>query len=414
MIKEQFKYKFTADKDGVYSILIKASCKKGKFFGLFGGEDLRVEVDGIKFREMSVENNPQYYDIPTAWNGTELKGLSKTVIFILDFKVGTHEIKFIPKRGAVIDEEPRIAEIKNPNDIKLSLQEQAQDGNRRPWIALALIDLPLRILDAGVICEKRKGDSDDVKLIIDGQIQKNKSGNWWGKNWFWQGRNLKGDTEERRFYLNLEKSNHYIEFWADRMPTLNYVWMYLGIAKDEDEQQDDGQAEKQSNPKTSDDIIKLVSELYREIGKEVEFKKIPAPIKNFTTYDKEIEIASKEFDIDPIILKATIAQEIRFGKEIHLDDRYIGESGLMGLEALQSITTLKRLGYDFDYTKIADVIRASAAYYAWVRERPTTFDFKDKNNPLKLYTQYRSDTKAEGIYPEGIPQFLFYYFYYKE
>ncbi|MFH1187612.1 MAG: hypothetical protein V1688_01985 [bacterium] len=75
---------------------------------------------------------------------------------------------------------------------------------------------------------------------------------------------------------------------------------------------------------------------------------------------------------------------------------------------------LEKLRYKFDYTKIKDVIRASAAYYNWVRERPTKVNFRDKNNPLKLYTQYRSDLLAEGKYPEGIPQFLFYYFYYKE
>lgn len=412
-IKEQFEYKFEVEADGIYAISIKANCKNGKFFGLFGGEYLRVEIDDIKLREIPAKNKPQYYDIPSAWNGTKLKGLSKTVIFILELIEGKHEIKFIPKRGAVIDKEPEITQIKNPNDIKLDLQEQARDGNRRPWITLALIDLPLRILDTSIQCEKRKDDSDDVKLVIDGQTQKHESGNWWSKNWLWQGRELKGDTEDRRFYLNLERENHYIEFWADRMPTLNEVWMYLGVVRDDDEQ-DDGQEEKQIKPKTSDDIIKLVSELYGEIGKEVKFEKIPTPIKNFTTYDKEIEVASKEFNIDPIILKATIAQESSFGVNIQHDDRYIGESGLMGLEKLNAVQQLENLGYDFDYTKIADVVRASAAYYNWVRDITTTFDFKDKNNPLKLYTQYRSDTKAEGIYPEGIPQFLFYYFYYKE
>jgi len=244
-IKEQFEYKFNTEKNSVYSIEIKASCKNGKFFGLFGGEDLRVEVDGLKLRELPAKDKSQYYNIPPAWNGTKLKGLSKIVIFILQLKAGKHTIKFIPKRGAVIDKEPSIMEVKNPNDIKFVLKEQAQDGNRRPWITLALIDLPLRILDASAQCEKRKWDSDDVKLIIDGQAQKHESGNWWGKNWYWQGRRLKGDTEDRRFYLNLEKANHYIAFWADRMPMLNDIWIYLGVKKEsaEDGKQEETQEE---------------------------------------------------------------------------------------------------------------------------------------------------------------------------
>ncbi|MFH0854748.1 MAG: hypothetical protein V1891_04655 [bacterium] len=40
IIKENFEYKFNIENAGLYSILIKASCKHGKFFGLFGGEDL--------------------------------------------------------------------------------------------------------------------------------------------------------------------------------------------------------------------------------------------------------------------------------------------------------------------------------------------------------------------------------------
>lgn len=402
-ITKQFEDSFQVSKKGIYFITIKAKCKPGKILGLFGGEGLRVEIDGRKLREVPAKKKPQYFDIPSAWNGTKLKGLSKTVIFILSLEKGKHTIIFVPKRGAVIEDKPKVTKIKNPNDLKLDLQVQAKDGNRRSWISLVLVDLPLRIFDVRVKCEKRKWDSDDVKLIIDGEIQKNEKSKWWGRNWLWQGRQLNGKIEERRFYFNLEELTHYIEFWADRMPIVNNIWLYLGI------KQEDKKEEKQIMPKTSDDIIKLIDKLYAEIGKKVEFEKLPVPIKNFTKYDKYIEVAAKEFGVDPIILKATIAQESSFGKTIHHDGRYIGESGLMGLEALQSIDKLKELGYNFDYNNIGDVIRASAAYYDWVRERPTNFDFKDKNNPLKLYTQYRSDTKAKGKYPKGIPQFLFYY-----
>jgi len=256
-IDESFKHDFEVTGDSLYSIKIKASCKSGKFFGLFGGEDLRVEIDGLKLRELPAKDKPQYYNIPPAWNGTKLKGLFKTVIFVLELKEGKHEIKFIPKLGAVIDNEPSIVEIKNPNDIKFSLNEKAQDGNRRPWITLALIDLPLKMLDASAQCEKRKWDSDDVKLIIDGQVQKNESGNWWGRKWYWQGRRLKGDTEDRRFYLDLEKSNHYIEFWADRIPSLNEIWMYLGIAGEDGCKKEEGDADKE---KIYEDPIKIADE----------------------------------------------------------------------------------------------------------------------------------------------------------
>ncbi len=317
-------------------------------------------------------------------------------------KVGKHIIKFIPKKEAILEKEPEINEIENSNNFMLNIKEQAQDGNRRPWITIALINLPTSIFDISITCEKRKWDRDDAKIIIDNKIHKHETLKW-GKNWFWQGRELKGDTLISRFYFNLKESNHYIELWADRMPTLNDIWMHLRIKKEGDK----------IIPKTSDDIIQQINELYVEVGNEIEFKEIPVPVKNFIKYDKEIEIASKEFDIDPIILKTTIAQESSFGKRIDHDERYIGESGLMGLEKKMSIAQLKNLGYDFDYSDIGDVIRASAAYYKWLKSIKVD-NFKDNANPLKLYVQYRSDIKAKHVTKIGIKQFLFYYFYYKE
>ncbi|MDP3043229.1 MAG: hypothetical protein Q8N21_02415 [bacterium] len=143
-ITKPFDYKFNIKHSGLYSISISASCRSGAILGLFGGEDLRLEIDGIKLREVPAKDKPQY------------------------------------------------------------MEEQAQDGNRRPWITLALIDLPLNLIDASVKCEKRFLDSDDVKLIIDGQTRKNTQSGQWGKNWYWQGRQLCGNTEEARFYPNLK------------------------------------------------------------------------------------------------------------------------------------------------------------------------------------------------------------------
>ncbi len=60
-----------------------------------------------------------------------------------------------------------------------------------------------------------------------------------------------------------------------------------------------------------------------------------------------------------------------------------------------------------------DVIRASAAYYKWLASVELE-NFKDTNNPLKLYTQYRKDLKARSTQAPGIKEFLYYYFYYKQ
>ncbi|MFC1613651.1 hypothetical protein ACFL23_05025, partial [Patescibacteria group bacterium] len=335
-IKERFEYKFNIKKDGLYSILLKASCKNGKFFGLFGGEDLRVEIDDIKLRELPAKDKPQYYNIPPAWNGTKLKGLSKIVIFILQLKAGKHEIKFIPKRGAVIDKEPSIVEIKNSNDIKFVLNEKAQDGNRRPWIMLPLIDLPLKILDASAQCEKRKWDSDDVKLIIDGKVQKNESGNWWGRNWYWQGKKLKGDTEDRRFDLDLEKSNHYIEFWADRMPILNDVWMYLGLKKESEE---DGKQEETQEEIKSKNKVQMYDQFHGTGGKE-DYNRFDNEIIEAVDYWNNFFVKQEyppEKLLDYNLVKAIIYRESRVGYQRggEVDVMQVGNEGDPALDTLR-------------------------------------------------------------------------------
>lgn len=124
---------------------------------------------------------------------------------------------------------------------------------------------------------------------------------------------------------------------------------------------------------------------------------------------------TKKYIVDPIILKATLAQESSYGKNIDHDDRYISESGLMGLEKRTAMKQLKNLGYKFDYNKIEDVIRASAAYYKWIKSYHSKklLRFKNQSSPLKLYTQYSSDLDAIYVNKLGIAPFLYHYFYFK-
>ncbi|MDP2736788.1 MAG: hypothetical protein Q8O59_03390, partial [bacterium] len=99
-IIQPFNYNFSISQKGLYGISISASCKSGKLLSLRGGEDLRVEIDNLKLREIPAKDKPQYKDISSTWNGTKLKGLSKTVVFVLYLESGEHIIKFISYRGA--------------------------------------------------------------------------------------------------------------------------------------------------------------------------------------------------------------------------------------------------------------------------------------------------------------------------
>ena len=224
---------FLVDTFGLYAISIKARCQSGKLLGLWGGENLRVEIDNIRPREIPPVDKPQYVDIPPAWNGTTLKGLAKTVIFLLPLNKGNHTLKLIPTRSALI-ETYHITSVQNIRETAFHLDEQAEDGNRRPWYTFVLIDLPLESLTADVAVDWHFFDGDDVKLIVDGRIEQNGKSILW-RHWIWHakpGQIFSGPKKETRtFTTQLPKDIHYLEFWADKTPTLHTVTLNLGDYK---------------------------------------------------------------------------------------------------------------------------------------------------------------------------------------
>jgi len=231
IIKENFDYDFDVEKRGLCVISIIATCRSGKQTKERGGEDLGVEIDGQSFREIPPDKNIQLYNIPVSWNGTKLKGLNKTVVFILWLEKGNHKITFIPNKGAKI-ENIKIEFIESTSKIKFNLKEQAENGDRRPWYTFVLVNLSLKFLTIKVTTKWRFPDSDDVKLIIDGKIQKPEGffSKW--RNWLWSGsiftKLFQKETQVKTIETNLAKGSHYIEFWADKTPTLHNVELDFG------------------------------------------------------------------------------------------------------------------------------------------------------------------------------------------
>ncbi len=380
-IKKLFNYPFSVSKDRLYSIAIEANCKSGKILGIFGGEDLRVEIDDIKFREIPAKGRTQYFNIPPAWNGTKLKRLPKTIIFILKLKKGNHVLKFIPKKGAIINKKPEIKQIKS-NKILENIQ--SQERNRQPWITIALIDLPLKILDVSVTCKKRERDSDDVKLLIDGEIQKNKQSSWWEKNWYWQGKRLQGKTEETRFYPKLSKGIHYIEFSADRTPFLNWINMDLGIKSIKE-------------PRKKEKLNKKTIQKYTYKG--------PYGKYNYNRYDTEIENIVNEWNkeflndkyppkkpLDPSLVKAIIYQESKVGYypggEINV--MQVGNLGDPSIHALNNNGVLKLPNGEL------------ALEYEIKNGKEWTLDYGGKANNNTVYESIKWGTrwlyhKAQGV-----------------
>lgn len=225
---------FQVIKPGLYSLSIRARCVNKKQSSDGKNQTMRVEIDDNQFREIPPVNKPQYNKIPAAWSGTDTQGLPKTVTFVSFFDQGDHILKLIPNSESFV-ESINLELQDEKSQISLPINETAEDGNRRAWHTIALLSLPLKSLKADASVSWHFLDGDDLKIIIDNQIQSN-SNQLLRKNWAWSSRpwhKISGPQRSQlEFNTSLEKGDHYIEFWADRTPTLHQVAISLNIKSD--------------------------------------------------------------------------------------------------------------------------------------------------------------------------------------
>ncbi len=106
-------------------------------------------------------------DVKAIWNGNELKGLSKTVLVVAKLKRGKHSLIFKPDKSPVLAK-----------------------------------------------ADKHGKDDEDIKLIINGKIEKNEDKKS-HKGWLWCGKILNGKEKEVIMALNLEKGVHNFSDFID-------------------------------------------------------------------------------------------------------------------------------------------------------------------------------------------------------
>ena len=194
-------------------------------------EDLRVEIDGEKFPKL---NNPQrYFDSPAAFSGGKSRNTLKTVHFIGRFKAGEHAISLIPDQGALV-EQVSVQVIVDPSHVVFDLNQQAEDENNKPWLTFVLMDVGLKSFTVKAQTRWRFPDGDDIKIIVDDNIKKNKS-SILHRNWIFASSVIKkffgSETSEKTFEENLEVQKlHYVEIWSDKTPTAEFVSFKLEVS----------------------------------------------------------------------------------------------------------------------------------------------------------------------------------------
>ena len=211
--------KFIAHRTGRHVIRVDAS--------LDTGAQMCISIDNYIFREVPPEKYIQRFNIPASWNGNKLKGKTQTNFYILDLEVGEHELMLTTK-GEIKNFKWSLEEIEASSCLKFNLEKQADNLERQPFVNFILVNLPLaRITGEATISWRRgmghvRGDGDDIKLLVDGKVYTDNESN----NWIWAAKQNVWEVEKRfkkSVCPTLDEGVHYIEFVADRSPTLNQV-----------------------------------------------------------------------------------------------------------------------------------------------------------------------------------------------
>lgn len=239
-IRENTHLDFQIDKPGWYLIEVSARVKGEKQRNNTDDEDLHLEIDNQKFPQLANPN--RYLDSPAAFSGGKLHGLQKTVYFLYWLDLGKHTLTLIPDNSAEILK-INYGKLNLSNaQLRLNLNKQAEDGDRRPWLTFVLTNLPLTSFTVTATTQKRYHDSDDLKIIIDGETQSHfdlkdhqkptgflgKTLSWFYRFWYFAGSVLQGEWQTSHFKTNLLKGLHYIELHTDRTPTVESVEFDFG------------------------------------------------------------------------------------------------------------------------------------------------------------------------------------------
>lgn len=232
IIKGQEKVKFSSD-SSFHLIAITARAKGEKQLGDLAtdDEDLTVQIDDKTFPKLG---STVLVNSPAAFNGGKLHNLTKTVYFITYLQGKDHQLILNADNppGTATFEKLEIYTLDPTGTLTLEPKIQAEDGDRREWITFVLDNIPLKDVSIIITYSRRKRDSDDVKIKIDGQTQGSILRDIKHFLWYFAGSLIPlispTRTDTQTFTTNFLSGLHYIELDADRMPLLEEITFNFG------------------------------------------------------------------------------------------------------------------------------------------------------------------------------------------
>lgn len=232
MVKIKEEIKFTSF-SSYHLIVLTARVKSEKQMGqeATDDEDLILKLDQKTFPQL---NSERLIDSPAAFSGGKLHNFAKTVYLLTFLKGKEHSLVLETDEpfNTATFESLKIYTLNLEGNLTLETNVQAEDGDRRSWLTFTLDKFPLRSITPTIIYSRRKRDSDDVKIKIDGKTQENIIRTIKHFLWRFAGSFLPWlspiKTETQTFTVNLPRELHYLEFDADRMPILDKLVIDFG------------------------------------------------------------------------------------------------------------------------------------------------------------------------------------------
>lgn len=223
-ISEDYFLNFSLEEEFLCLIEIVASAKNwwqnsktNRSFSL--DDDLFLYLDDGELTTSSSTKK----DSRSAWNGNELKGLDKTLLIAINLKAGEHIIKLKPDNKPFL-KTITISKVEETNKITYIpiTNNFAQKGDRRPWLSYIILDLFITKLSIVAIANKNRRDDDDLKLIINGETQKNENKKA-HRDWYWCGKILKSKEAIFSKEINSKIKQFNLDLHADETPFLSKI-----------------------------------------------------------------------------------------------------------------------------------------------------------------------------------------------
>lgn len=220
VIRRTYQESLEIEKSGIYLVEITARAKswwQNHLTTFFSDDGLYLKINEIKLDRQGAN-----------WNGNSLKNLSQTIVFVVYLEKGQHTLNLFPSYKPYLQSIKIYQTESSKIDFIPTINNPAEDGNRRPWYGFVLINLGLKNILVKASAGKGKkilrgrSDDDDLQFKINSHISKNPTPKS-HKNWFWCGKILKGELKEFSQAVNLPVGWHFLELLADRSPKLEKV-----------------------------------------------------------------------------------------------------------------------------------------------------------------------------------------------